>query len=290
MILTLDAATTSACNTGKSPWEQARLVLNRNRRKFERVEAGLGLADHLFPGLRRIVLRAFCSSRGLPFLSPQVEPIDSGSGATIFRLKLEGRKWILKIFRLSLGEERPRLHHLAGRYRSHYRILSSWYQCPECSLVPETQILVVNGPILNQPVVAALQQDLGPSLRDFFRELTGQELAKTLENQGEFRQQFLCFASTTCRLFREGRDFPDLIGKRNLVVAQEEEKSRLFLLDIGLVNLSDIRTHNPSRYSELERLVSRLETLLVEVLTQQHRPQRVSRKGAGLTRSSCSGS
>ncbi len=237
-----------------------RRLLQPRLSQYERLSTLANLLDGLAPGLARRLSAALYRPHLLPFAARGLRLFSYGSGSTVFLLEGGERRLILKVYRRSLGKNGAQLGALARHFRLKYESVAGWYRGPH-ALVPDTAYLILQGPLLGRPAVAALQAYIPGEKKDFFRDFTDDELLALLEGEA-FRARFLFFARRTLEVYREsGRCF-DFVGRDNLMVVQGEQGPRLAVIDFGIFEREALRRTSPETLAQVEACLGRLEHLL----------------------------
>lgn len=256
----LDAAFTASLRRRTGALSQLGSMVSLRSSNYERVAAFVCLLDHAIPGVQRRVHDSLYRPQNIPFVNGDLELIGSGSGATVFLVREGSRKVVLKIYRRTIGRSRENLVKLAGEYREKLTRVSRVYG----DLVLPASYLILHGPILRRPAVAALQEFLEGPLFDFFA-LGTAKLASMARVDPEFRQQCILFATRTLdTLDREGT-CADLIGEGNVSVFKRAGKSELRLLDYGFFDVAALRRNSSPMLHRLESIFSSLRALLKEL-------------------------
>ena len=258
---TLDAAFTASLRHRASVLSQLGSMVSPRSSNYDRVAAFVHLLDRAIPGMQRRVYDSLYRPQSLPFGATDSRLIGFGSGATVFLLLGGSRRVVLKIYRRTIGRSRENLVKLAGEYREKLERVALVYG----DLVLPARYLIVHGPILRRPAVAAVQDFLESPLLDFFA-LGTARLASMAKADPEFRQQCIHFATRTLDALEREGTCADLIGEGNVVVVERAEKKELRLIDYGFFDVAALR-RNPtpalhrleSRFSSLRALVEALE-------------------------------
>jgi hypothetical protein len=225
----LDAAMTAHLRPGRTVSQQLSTLLSPRSFGYDRVAAAVNCVDRIIPGTARRVASLICRPMELPFEAAPAELLAFGSGATVF---LAGDR-VVKIYRRTLGVPRRRLPDLLEQYRQKYEEMRRLYlDAP--GVVWPAEYAIVGGPILSRPAVACIQEFIPGLLRDFFTDLTEDQLREAMDCSPELRRQVVAFAEATLDLHRREGRCPDLAGHCNLAVAGEGREARLCLIDYGL--------------------------------------------------------
>jgi len=236
-----------------------RRLLRPRLSQYERLAALVNLLDGLLPGLASRLSAALYRPGRLPFPAQGLRLFSFGSGSTVFLLEGRERPLILKFYRRSLGKNGPQLRALARHFRLKYERIAGWYRSPY-ALVPDTAYLILQGPLLAKPAVAALQAYIPGEKKDFFRDFTDDELLALLQGEA-FRAQFLFFAGRTLQEWQEhGRCF-DFVGRDNLMVVRDGGGPRLAVIDFGLFEREGLRRTAPGTLAQVEACLERLARL-----------------------------
>jgi hypothetical protein len=256
----LDAAVTAPARRRRPGTHPARALLGATR-SFDRAGAAVNLLDRLVPGTAVALARRLTSAAPLALAASGIEPLDFGSGATVFRLSTPAGPRALKVFRRSLGRPLAEQREIAAYYAGRYRTVSSWYaRVP--GLVAPSAFLILPGPIGGHPVAAVVQPLLLGRKRCFFEDLDAAEALDLLSMDPILSEQFQVFAVKTLECWRKGERCLDLVGRENLMLLEAEGRARLAIVDCGVFELASVRRAAPDRYAALAERIGRLESLL----------------------------
>jgi peptidoglycan/xylan/chitin deacetylase (PgdA/CDA1 family) len=197
----------------------------------ERVGQLVRLALDAAP-LRARLERRLLRDEHLPFAARAGAPLAFGSGGTVFRLELGGRPHALKVYRRTLGLAPAALLAAARRYRARVRRLAAAFG----ACVLPARFLVLHAPLCGVPAVASLQPWLSGPLTDLLA-LEDEALLARLARHG-LAPDFASFARRALEWHARGT-FPDLVGRGNLVLAEDAGRARLQLLDFGIFDAAD---------------------------------------------------
>jgi len=228
-------------------------ALTRRSSNYERLRRLVDVATRPAPALERRFRRALLDTTRLPFAVSGVELAGHGTAATVFRMLGEpvGTRFVLKVYRWTLGQPRAELVQMARRHRARYEVLRRWLG----ESVLRAHFLVLDGPLRALPVAACLQERV-EGATDLLSRTDG-ELLALLASRPELRIELVAFARRLRELRAQGF-LPDLLGAGNLVLV--EPGARIRLLDYGLY---DLRFASPGEPIEaLGTRARRFETLL----------------------------
>ncbi len=256
----LDAVLTAPLRPSRSRIEDLRGALSPRSSYYERVASLTGCIDSLLPGAGRRAARRLLRPGLIPFSGGPVDLLGSGSGSTVFHLPMERGRYVLKVYRRTIGRSAERLVRLAAWYRQKHRTVSSWYPGP-FSIVAPAGFVVLHGPLLARPGVACLQPYI-EGMRGFFEDLDEGEQVRRLEGDAGLKDQFCFFARRTLEVSEASGCCPDLLGSRNLVVTGVRGNSALKLIDYGIIDLRALNAGPSSASSRISKVLSRLKTLL----------------------------
>ncbi len=256
----LDAAVTAPARRRRRRRALARALLSAPR-SFDRAAAAVNLLDRLIPGLALGLAHRLTSTAPLALAATAIEPLDFGSGATVFRLATPGGPRALKVFRRSLGRPLAEQRAVAAYYAARHRTVSEWY-APVPGLVAPAAFLILPGPIGGRPVAAAVQPLLAGRKRCFFGDLDADAALRLLSQDRDLSQQFHAFALVTLECWRKGERCLDLVGRENVMLLEVEGRARLVIVDCGIFELAAMRREAPVRYAALGERIGRLEALV----------------------------
>src|SRR5262245_29082855 len=103
-------------------------ALTRRSSNYERVRSLADLATRPAPALERGVRRALLDTTHLPLAVSGIELAGHGTAATVFRLlgEPEAARFVLKVYRGTIGQPRAELVRMARRHRARYDVLCRW--------------------------------------------------------------------------------------------------------------------------------------------------------------------
>jgi hypothetical protein len=263
----LDAAVTVPARQRRPDAHPARALLGATR-SFDRAAAAVNLLDRLVPGTAAALARRLTSAAPLALAASEIDPLDFGSGATVFRLATPAGPRVLKVFRRSLGRPLAEQREIAAYYAGRYRTVSRWY-AGVAGLVAPSAFLILPGPIRGHPVAAVVQPLLAGRRRCFFDDLDADGALRLLSRDPALRQQFQGFAGATLECWRKGERCLDLVGRENLMLLEADGRERLAIVDCGLFELAAVRREAPERYRALAERIGRLEALLGRLAAPQ---------------------
>jgi hypothetical protein len=234
---TLDAAMTASLRPRRSFGEQVRCMLSARSSGYERVAAAVNALDRLVPGAARRATALICGDLRLPFAAEHVELLAFGSGATVFLVR-DGAAAarVVKVYRRTIGARRDRLPALLESYRRQYEEVREIFAGAPGVVWP-SEYLVIEGPILERPAVACVQDHIAGPMRDLFTDMSVAEILEATAVSSSLRRQLAEFARLTMALHGAGARCPDFLGHRNLSVAGEGAEARLRLIDYRLFAL-----------------------------------------------------
>jgi hypothetical protein len=261
VLKALDALMTAPLRPRRSLFSDCRRMLDPRSPNYERTACLAGLADRIVPGFSARLSQTLIHPARLPLVTTQVELLSFGSGATVLLLNTPVGPRVLKIYRRSLGRSPESLLELAKAFRRKHEIISQWYN-REFDLVLPTDFLVLHGPLLSSPAVAALQPYIPGTKKDLFRDFDPPELLELFRSDPQLGRQFAFFARQTIQLQTEHELLPDFLGKGNVAVVMEAGCRKLRVMDYGIFNLRLIRKQSPATASQLEDCFQRLKSVL----------------------------
>ncbi len=259
----LDAAVTAPARQRRPGADPVRGLL-RASRSFDRAAAAVNLLDRLLPGSASALARRLTSPAHLALAATAIEPLDFGSGTTVFRFETPSGPRALKVFRRSLGRPLAEQRGVAAHYLGRYRTVSGWYAAVP-GLVAPSAFLILPGPIGGRPVAAVVQPFVAGRRRCFFEDLDPDGALHLLSGDRVLSEQFQGFARVTLECWRRAERCLDLVGRENLMLVEAEGRARLAIVDCGLFELAAVRREAPARYAALAERIGRLESLLARL-------------------------
>lgn len=256
----LDAIVTAPARPRTSLGAALRLLLDPRQAHYDRVGALASAADHLLPRASRRLARALLQPEALPFPEGQVELLAYGSGGTAFLLTQGERRWVLKIYRRSLGLNGPGLAAMAREFQQKVATVSRWYDGDAVQLVAPVDFLLVHSPLRRVPALASLQRYLPLPHRDLLAGFSGGELLALAQQEPNFRRQLVHFVHTTLRVYQEQGRCLDFVGAGNVLVVEDKGQHRIVILDYGIFD-RDVLARRPRRAGRVEERLQQLRAL-----------------------------
>lgn len=206
----------------------------------------------------------------LPVGASSASLLSYGTGVTVFLLRRDDTggappHLVLKVMRRSLGQRVHVLVDQMNEYRTRYRMVARWYD--DCDLIVPLQFLILRGPLLGLPAVAAVQPFVGGERWDLFDYGTDAQLVALFRAHPSLREQFCRFASRTAAMVAESSRCVDFVGRDNLLLVSSPVGPRLQLIDFGVLDLQRLAVHSPVLLARaMERLarVHRLHLALTD--------------------------
>jgi peptidoglycan/xylan/chitin deacetylase (PgdA/CDA1 family) len=257
LLRSLDAALTARLRAPRGFLSSLRDMGKPRSSHYDRIGGVVQLAVGRAPALAQRLERTLLEPARLPVRDARLELAGFGTGATVFRLEsglASSSPQALKIYRRTLGRSPEHLVGAARRYQARYLRLREDFG----EVVLPASFLVLHAPLRGVPAVACLQPWLGGRVQDLLALEDGALLA--LLRQHALEACFAAFVRRALAWRREG-SFPDLAGRGNLVVVEEQGRTRLRLIDYGIFHPVDAPA-SPNARIELETLAGRLESLL----------------------------
>jgi len=230
----------------------------------ERTAHLVNLADAIVPGLAGVVSKKLYRTHLLPFADQHPQLIAYGKGSTVFLLNTDRGAKVLKVYRRSLGKRGEDLFGVLDAYRAKYNMICEWYNGPFNLVIPSS-FLIVNGPVLNQPVAASIQPHIGASKSDLLQDHTDAEIVRMMRENAELREQFIYFASRTLYVYSNYGIVLDLLGYENIVLINDEGRQDLLILDPGVLSIERLQKQRPAKVHTIRQVMVRLESLLESV-------------------------
>ncbi len=187
----------------------------------------------------------YAPAEKLPFKIDELEfagriGLEGRSSAALYLLeskKPEIKSMVLKVY---YGDSAVAddMVELAKEKRAEFEEIQSWYADLREVVLPE-EFLIAESPrrrlglmgSKKEGVVVSVQRFLGTEIRDVFEDINSDELQEMLRQYPRFRKSFQDFADMTVSREAKTGEVPDLVGRRNLIVAMDKGEPHLFLLD-----------------------------------------------------------
>jgi len=267
----LDAVVTAPVRPRASFGASLRLLLDPRQAHYDRVGALVGAAERLLPGTSRRLARALLRPEALPLNAGRAELLAYGSGGTVFLLALGDERWVLKIYRRSLGMQGKRLTAIAREFQEKAATVARWYDEGPDPLVAPVHFLIAHSPLRRAPALASLQRYLPGPHRDLFTGISDDELRQLGRRDPEFWRQLRHFVQVSLRVYaNEGRCL-DFVGTGNVIVVPAGDRQRIVILDYGIFD-RDLLARAPKTSARLEERLVRLHALEA-LLSEAGRPE-----------------
>jgi hypothetical protein len=258
---TLDAVVTAPARPRGTLRAALRLLLDPQQANYDRVGALVHAADHLLPGIAQRLSRTLLQPDALPLATDSAALLAYGSGGTLFLLAQGEARWVLKIYRRSLGLPGPQLQALGREFKQKVAAVSAWYDEKHRPLVAPVSFVLVHGPLRRVPALASLQPYLSPPHRDLVADFTDDELVHLGQQEPDFRRQLRHFVYTTLRVYEEQGRCLDFVGAGNVVVVQAGGEHRIVVLDYGIFDRETLVRRAPKTLALVEDRMRRLRGL-----------------------------
>ena len=256
----LDAVLTAPLRPRQKKRDYVRTVLDFGASNYDRVAAGTNLVNAIIPGSVKKISAPLRNTAGFPLPDVEVELMSYGSGSTVFLLKQPGKKWVLKVYRRSLGKKGQSLDQIANHFKTKYQKVCSWYN-DGFDLVPPAHFLLINGPIFGSPAAAVLQKFIDGRKHDLFLDFTDEDILHLMEKNSNLLEQFLYFIKKTLSIFESYNKCFDFLGRENLMLVKNNDNYRLLVIDYGIFHIPDLMYTDPQAYNEIQARLVRLHYL-----------------------------
>ncbi|MGE0160646.1 MAG: hypothetical protein AB7T31_14660 [Gemmatimonadales bacterium] len=256
-----DALLTAPARPQRGPLGHGKVLLALGTRHFDRPAAALNLVNSLVPGTSAAWSRMALRLRYLPFSCSALRLMAFGTGDTVYRLGGPESSLVLKVERISLGLRRSELVHLARwRRRGFEEVVREYAEVRD--VFPDVSFLVLQSPLFGVPAVGAVQQLVAGPFRDLLRDVGDAELEALLVRCPGLGPRIAGFLERTIAMWERGGWIVDL-GKDNLVLAGEGDRTRLCYLDVEMKEVSEVR--GTFREALYERLIERMRAILARI-------------------------
>lgn len=234
---------------------------NLQTSKRERIRCGLNLAGKFIPGLEDQILRFFINTDTftLPFSSESLQVIDRGGEHVVFLVKNNGEDKVLKVNKTSIGRKTGQLEKIAELVTHDYHEISQWYAGIP-GFVPEEQFVIFNSPFGKRNAFGVLQPFIKGKIKCLFEEYGETDLLDGAKNDPVLRSQIIAVCSQISDQYKRTGISPDILGKRNLAIVENQEHERLLLLDPHVIyNRDSLREEG--RYDYIQLLDEKIKYL-----------------------------
>ncbi len=253
----LDALLTAPLQPPRSTGEALRLALSPGQAKYERLAAAVQAVSGLWPGGTARLSRALLRTAGLPMRHEGLTLLGYGSGATVFAFTSGRQRWVLKVYRRSLGQRPAKIAAVAAELRQKYQTLRAWY----AGLLPHSLMLILNSPLRGATAAAMLQPFLAGRIQDPFNDISEERLRQLLAVDEQLRTQFRFFAQRTMQAYFEQGYCFDMLGHQNVVLEEDENGRRLWIIDNGIFDVAYLEQRSPPVARRLAERISYLRAL-----------------------------
>ncbi len=212
--------------------------LVRGPGKYKRLVAALSLISEIVPkNLHRKLAEALDTKdfSDLPFDLDRFaarEKFAQGYISKVYLLESktdEYSSYALKINNYDKGDADELARIAADEHREYEYLRARYRELPD--LIPEELGFIVRSRKDKKPSIAVVQEFMGRDLRDLFKDIDKDELIALTEENREFREELVKFIDITGALASGREEIIDLIGEKNLVVAEAGGRPVLRFLD-----------------------------------------------------------
>ncbi len=241
--------------------------------RYPRLVAALSLVNELMPeALSRQLAKKLDRKdfSQLPFNPEKLEFKEKiGAGYVSKVYLLEAKADSLPSYVLKLDFNKPGdandLHKFVKQNQEDYERIKDYYRdLPD--LIPEEESLLLTGRKDRKPVVATVQKFIGTNLKDVFNDYTPEELRTVMANNPALHKDLAHFTELSLAWRVERSEAVDLVGEKNLVVAEQDGRLVLKFLDPHLI--SSLASDDRERNKDLEKALSYLENICSQVSEQ----------------------
>ena len=258
-LLALDCAATARLLPKTDRRDLLKRVLKPNLRHSARVASLVQLAGSLGSGFPNWISKRLF--HGQP-LRGRLELLAQGTGSTVFRTAHGSRSRVVKILRRSLGCSLENQLRIALEFKRKHSILASRLNS-DYPIVPPTDFVILQGPLLARPATALVQPLLDCPARDLMQDFSESELSLLVARQPSLRMQISELARNVIKDFEEGRCCLDIVGQGNvLVLTRPDGELSLKVVDLGMFDLTRIPLEAPERFARLVRCIEKLQSWL----------------------------
>lgn len=230
---------------------------------YDRIGALVNSIDAILPGTAKSLSNLLHRSDRLPVQVDNMKLYAYGTSVMVFLVETAQGRSVIKIYKKSLGNDLNGLLKVANYYKKKYELAKSLYDAP--GLVPPGHFVVISSPILGSPAAACIQSYIEGEKKDFINDFSDMELVDLIRQDDALRQQFICFANQTIRMYADHELCIDLLGEGNLILAKNDGIVTLNLVDCGILPISLWKSRSDKNYSKIDAYVSRLGALLHKI-------------------------
>ena len=202
-----------------------------NRRK---VEAVLGLFLDKLPGLSSIYEKIAYDAKAVPFVEELTFEGKIGEGTPNVIYLLESQNDSIPSIVIKVRKEGgsiPALQNRAIEEQNEFRMIKEMYpEIPE--VIPDEQLILMQSPQRGRDAaVVGIQRFIGRNIKDVFKDIPKEELISMILADDIFKNEVINFFSKTLEHAEQSKKVVDLVGRKNLVVVEENGKKRLRFID-----------------------------------------------------------
>ncbi len=245
--------------------EELENILGPDRSKFERFVAFLKVADKFLPErVKKSYREGLYNESNLPFNFEKLGFdgwIGKGGESTVYLLESKNKEMLSYVLKIHVSRKTGGAEELlseAKRYKEEYETIKSWYaEMPD--LIPEENFLICPKPLNGKPAVASVQKFVGRKLKDIFDDISKDNLEGICSENPGLAESIKKFVAISDNLKKEKGEIVDLLGKKNLSIAEDEDgKEKLVFID---PHISFSKDRNKTEEKLYKRAESRLDYL-----------------------------
>lgn len=192
------------------------------------------------------------------------ERIGSGHNSDVFLLEAQGEIRESLVMKLEyIGtKDLSQLEDKAKQNQKDYKFISEWYKSIS-GLIPPIYSLVLHSPVRkggHKAAVVSVQRFMGRHLQDVALEITQSEWQKLVAQNSQLLEQLREFVRITKQHIGDEGRVIDLLGRKNLSVAESKQGTALVFIDPqGIDRVSDMTEKERMQVrNRIELLNSRL--------------------------------
>jgi len=254
----------------ESIWKNIGIIADSQEHKFQKFTAFLRIAKGIVPdSVQEKYRESLYDTSKLPFNLEEFSyegRIGMGGENYVFLFESREKDVPSFVFKADYKDScnaDDLLEVARGRKKEYEWMKEQFSEMPD--LIPEEHFLITENPKKDRcGIVASVQKFMGHNLKDLLSTPL-EEVQEMCRENKELRRDIKKFASINMKMYEEG-NIIDLLGKKNVVCAKnEEEKERLILLDPHVTFSGDVDKTDPHTFEFVKERLVRLVHIAEEI-------------------------
>ncbi len=265
----LDAIAVSHLALQKPTADLIHTLASSRTAKRERLIAGMQIVGKIVPGFERFCAKTVVDVDPLPVARPSRLPVFVGGENTIFNIYSESDDQrpvaVLKVNRASIGLTGNKLMEAARVIREEYLTIRQWYLGVD-RFIPDEMTVIIGSPIFNMPAVATIQAYIPDRKRGIFEDFLQDELVDTIQSEPPLERSFVAFGTQLLGQWRDHSTCIDILGDRNVSIAERPREHRLLLIDPHVIITPQLLAdNNPELAERVDMRIEQVENVLASL-------------------------